>query len=220
MFFRASIPVLLIALGEIVASAAPVTPGIPQLQVKLYELAETLRRRGITKSTYTLVEPAAVAAHSTPFRWPRRTRELYRAPTSSSTHWGDDPHAQLAGLYANTYDQTAAKVNGFQWPPTKITDGFAYTAPAASFRPNNFDLYDMLSNAREFMADTWIGFLGASANDESVPKGPAPFPVVRGGAWNYSCRHLRINYRDPYYSSEVASNMFGIRLVRELWWEA
>lgn len=137
-----------------------------------------------------------------------------RGGTNTTFFWGND--VKHVDLYANTYDQTADKANKFQWPATNVTDGFAYTAPVASFRPNGFGLYDMIANAREFMADSWVGFLGSSANDGSVHVGPAPFPVVRGAAWDYTVRNLRINYRDPYYSSEVATNMFGIRLVREL----
>ncbi|KJZ74883.1 hypothetical protein HIM_05792 [Hirsutella minnesotensis 3608] len=137
-----------------------------------------------------------------------------RGGTNTTFFWGND--VTEANLWANTYDQTADKANHFQWKATPGTDGFAYTAPVASFRPNGYGLYDMIANAREFMEDSWVGYLGSSANDGSVHRGPAPFPVLRGAAWDYTVRNLRINYRDPYYSSEVASNMFGMRLVREL----
>ncbi|RDA88776.1 hypothetical protein CP532_4114 [Ophiocordyceps camponoti-leonardi (nom. inval.)] len=140
-----------------------------------------------------------------------------RGGTNTTFFWGNDRHVEQANLYANTYDQTSQKANRFQWPASNVTDGFAYTAPVASFRPNGFGLYDMTANAREFMADDWVPFLGGvAANDGSVHVGPAPFPVVRGASWNYTPRNLRINYRNAYFSSEVATNMFGIRLVREL----
>ncbi|RCI09434.1 hypothetical protein L249_3666 [Ophiocordyceps polyrhachis-furcata BCC 54312] len=141
-----------------------------------------------------------------------------RGGTNTTFFWGDDPHVQQANLYANTYDQTSDRANHFQWPAANVTDGFAYTAPVASFRPNGFGLYDMTANAREFMDDSWVPFLGGgvAANDGSVHLGPAPFPVLRGAAWCYTPRNLRINYRNAYFSSEVATNMFGIRLVREL----
>ncbi|PFH61130.1 hypothetical protein XA68_18137 [Ophiocordyceps unilateralis] len=140
-----------------------------------------------------------------------------RGGTNTTFFWGNDRHVELANLYANTYDQTSQKANRFQWPAANVTDGYAYTAPVASFRPNGFGLYDMTANAREFMADSWVPFLGSvAANDGSVHTGPAPFPVLRGAAWDYTPRNLRINYRNAYFSSEVATNMFGIRLVREL----
>ncbi|PFH55680.1 hypothetical protein XA68_17825 [Ophiocordyceps unilateralis] len=138
-----------------------------------------------------------------------------RGGTNTTFFWGHD--FDLVYLYANAYDQTSKAVNMFPWEAANDTDGYAYTAPVASFRPNGYDLYDMTANAREFVADDWVEFLGPSAaNDGSIHQGPAPFPVLRGGAWNYEPRNLRISYRDGYFSSEVSSNMFGLRLVREL----
>ncbi|KJZ68388.1 hypothetical protein HIM_12219 [Hirsutella minnesotensis 3608] len=137
-----------------------------------------------------------------------------RGGTQTTFFWGND--VKHVNLWANTYDKTADDANHFQWPATNVTDGFAYTAPVASFRPNGYGLYDMIANAREYMEDSWVGYLGSSENDGSPHRGPAPFPVLRGAAWDYTVRNLRLNYRNPYYSSEVATNMFGIRLVREL----
>ena len=137
-----------------------------------------------------------------------------RGGTQNVFFWGDT--LEHIGEYANHYDVTAQAANHVQSPRTNATDGFAYTAPVASFKPNGFGLYDVTANAREFMEDDWIENLGTSASDGSAHVGPAPFPEVRGGAWNYFYRNLRLNYRSAYLSSEVATNMFGIRLVREL----
>ncbi|UNI22449.1 Formylglycine-generating enzyme [Purpureocillium takamizusanense] len=138
-----------------------------------------------------------------------------RGGSNDSFFWGHD--LDHVNLYANSYDQTARAANNFTWVATNVTDGFPYTAPVASFRPNAFGLYDVTANAREFMADSWVPDLARSPNNGSVHPDPvAPFPVVRGGAWNYQPQNLRLNYRTAYFSSEVATNMFGIRLVREL----
>ncbi|EFY87597.1 hypothetical protein MAC_06309 [Metarhizium acridum CQMa 102] len=137
-----------------------------------------------------------------------------RGGSQDTFFWGNDIEDVVS--YANSFDTTSKKVNGFRWANTPVDDGFAWTAPVASFRPNNFGLYDVTANAREFCADTWIRDLGNAAADGSVHTGTAPFPVVRGGAWNYQPQNLRINYRSAYFSSEVATNMFGFRLVREL----
>jgi formylglycine-generating enzyme required for sulfatase activity len=118
--------------------------------------------------------------------------------------------------YANTYDDAASDANHFRWPSNGLVDGFPHTAPVGSFLPNGYGLYDMTANAREFMADDWIENLGEAAHDGSIHAGPVPFPVFRGGAWNYNPRNLRINYRSAYFSSEISTNMFGIRLVRDL----
>lgn len=154
------------------------------------------------------------------------TGATYRLPTEDEWEWAArggshdtffwGNNLKQAGLFANTYDINAQQANHFNWPATTVMDGFAYTAPVASFEPNAFGLYDVTGNAREFMADSWVPNLSTAANDGSIHIGPAPFPVVRGGAWNYQPQNLRINYRSAYFSSEVATNMFGIRLVREL----
>ncbi|KAI6779359.1 uncharacterized protein J7T54_000457 [Emericellopsis cladophorae] len=137
-----------------------------------------------------------------------------RGGTNTTFFWGDT--LDLASEYANTYDNSSAEVNHFRWPSNKLWDGFPHTAPVASFKPNGYGLYDMTANAREFMADDWLPFLSSADSDGSIHKGPAPFPTVRGGAWNYNPKNLRISYRSAYTSSEVATNMFGIRLVRDL----
>lgn len=137
-----------------------------------------------------------------------------RGGTQDTFFWGN----QLDDVvwYANSFDITSKRVNGFPWDNTPVDDGFAWTAPVASFQPNGFGLYDVTANAREFCADTWVRDLSDAAADGGVHVGAAPFPVVRGGAWNYQPQNLRINYRSAYFSSEVATNMFGFRLVREL----
>ncbi|KAF4585886.1 sulfatase-modifying factor enzyme 1 domain-containing protein [Ophiocordyceps camponoti-floridani] len=148
----------------------------------------------------------------------------YHRKTNGSTPPAEAPTIPSSGAptspeqnqWANTYDTSSSTTNAFPWSHTNVTDSFAYTAPVASFRPNGFGLYDVTGNAREFTADDWIERLGGAASDGSVRKGPAPFPVVRGGAWNYQPMNLRLNYRSAYFSSEVSTNMFGFRLVRHL----
>lgn len=160
-------------------------------------------------------------------RWlSARARARYRLPSEDEWEWAAragsrdaffwGPDLAPAPRFANTFDLDAKRVNGFAWACVAAHDGFPHTAPVASFAPNAFGLYDVTGNAREFMADTWLRNLTGAARDGSVHDGPAPFPVVRGGAWNYQPQNLRISYRSAYLSSEVATNMFGFRLVREL----
>ncbi|KAM3547916.1 hypothetical protein ARSEF4850_009726 [Beauveria asiatica] len=137
-----------------------------------------------------------------------------RGGSKNTFFWGNEIEQVIS--YANSYDKMSKQVNGFGWGSTPVTDGFAWTAPVASFQPNGFGLYDVTANAREFCADTWVRDLSDAANDGQVHTGVAPFPVLRGGGWNYQPQNLRINYRSAYFSSEVATNMFGFRLVREL----
>nr|AHX39411.1 hypothetical protein wt6.34c [Streptomyces sp. WT6] len=162
----------------------------------------------------------------------RRTGYTYRLPTEgeweyvaragtvSTFFWGE--RIEAAGEYANTYDEDAFAANRFRagtktWEQVAgVHDGYAFTAPVASFKPNRFGLYDVTGNAREFVADTWVEDLKNASADASVRRGEAPFVVVRGGAWNYRPLNLRIAYRSGYLCSEARTNMFGFRLVRDL----
>lgn len=155
-----------------------------------------------------------------------KTGQEYRLPTEDEWEWAarggstgvffwGDTIDQVAE-YANSFDTSSKLANGFSWAGTNVDDGFPYTAPVGSFEANGFGLYDMTGNVREFMADNWVLDPSASANDGSVRNADVPFPVLRGGAWNYQPQNLRIDYRSAYFSSEVATNMFGFRLVREL----
>ncbi|MFI1731908.1 formylglycine-generating enzyme family protein [Streptomyces acidicola] len=163
----------------------------------------------------------------------KRTGEKYRLPTEGEWEyaarggtqtpffWGDN--VEDAGLYANTYDEDSYAANHFsvlgsgEWDHVhNVHDGFEYTAPVGSFKPNPFGLYDMTGNAREFVADTWVDSEAGATADASVRYGEAQFVVLRGGAWVYQPQNLRIAYRSGYLSSETRTNMFGFRLVRDL----
>ena len=64
-------------------------------------------------------------------------------------------------------------------------DGFAYTAPVASYFANDYGLYDMAGNVAEWCEDAWnpaataiVWDLNPTYNDESEPR-----KVVRSGSW-------------------------------------
>jgi len=73
-----------------------------------------------------------------------------RAGTQTAYPWGNNPDD--GGGFANAADQTFKRrfptVTTFPWD-----DGFVYTAPVGSFKPNSWGLYDMIGNALEWCSD-------------------------------------------------------------------
>ncbi|WP_199610764.1 formylglycine-generating enzyme family protein [Flocculibacter collagenilyticus] len=72
------------------------------------------------------------------------------------------------------------------------------SSPVASFKRNQFGLYDTVGNV-------WEWTLSESENSEGV---------VRGGAYNFAPRLARVSTRIPL-ASDFRSNYIGFRVVRE-----
>ncbi|MCC9000881.1 MAG: formylglycine-generating enzyme family protein, partial [Candidatus Contendobacter sp.] len=134
-----------------------------------------------------------------------------RAGIATSRYWGDDPDQGCA--YAN-----AADLDGKQmfvgWTVMKCHDGHIYTAPAGSYRSNDFGLHDMLGNILEWTCSLYDKDAPAPIQSCQQPIEDRQF-VVRGGSWNDEPRNVRsaerhrsrANYQDYF---------LGFRLVREL----
>jgi len=117
---------------------------------------------------------------------------------------------------------------GDEWPPPKNSgnfsdwkiidgydDGYVYTAPVGSYKPNGYGLYDMASNVWEWCAD-WYDDKYYANSLKSNPKGPdsGQDRVLRGGSWYllFNTDNLRVAYRfsgDPPFTS----NIVGFRCV-------
>lgn len=95
---------------------------------------------------------------------------------------------------------------------TGPNDGYAFTAPVGSFKPNPFGLYDMTGNVWEWCGD-WVGKYGAGV--ESDPMGPkmGTERVMRGGCWSDSpayCRSALREWRKP----DFRLTFLGFRVVQ------
>jgi formylglycine-generating enzyme required for sulfatase activity/class 3 adenylate cyclase len=108
-----------------------------------------------------------------PYRLPSEAEWEYaaRAGTTTPFYWGTGP-GQVC-QYENVADQTAKEtftdVNFFAMP---CRDGFAYTAPVGSFKPNQFGLFDMAGNVSVYTEDCWNdGYTGAPTDGSAWTSG-------------------------------------------------
>jgi formylglycine-generating enzyme required for sulfatase activity len=105
-----------------------------------------------------------------------------RAGTTTAYSWGDDIQKDgkaMADCFAC----------GSEW------DG-KQTAPAGSFPPNAFGLYDMLGNAWEWVEDCYHdSYDGAPQDGAAWTAGDCSQRVIRGGSWGDQPQILRSAFR-------------------------
>jgi formylglycine-generating enzyme required for sulfatase activity len=134
-----------------------------------------------------------------------------RAGTQSIRFWGNDP--DKACTYANVADQAGKKT--FNWAPIhECDDGYDYTSPVGRFKPNKFELYDMLGNVSEWCEDVYIADI-YSRSDKKNPMyiSGGPDRVLRGGSWNDEPGSVRCANR--YFDDPAGrDNSLGFRLLR------
>nr|WP_220810550.1 formylglycine-generating enzyme family protein [Noviherbaspirillum aridicola] len=137
-----------------------------------------------------------------------------RAGTTTRYHSGDDPHSLLK--VANVFDAASGR-HWKKWAPYALAgdDGYAFTAPAGSFEPNAFGLYDMHGNAWEWTAD-WHDDTYYAHSPVDDPQGPesGTVRVRRGGSWHTWAFYARSAYRN-WNAPDTRYTLVGIRLLRE-----
>lgn len=141
-----------------------------------------------------------------------------RAGTDTAYFWGDSNAEQCA--FANGRDQ-AAKASSSEFFDKNSTfadcsDGFDFTAPVASFKPNGFGLFDTTGNVLEWVQDCYHdSYKGAPGDGRAWQEDGCENRVLRGGSWINKPSILRSAYRGWFRPVETDS-ISGFRLARTL----
>jgi formylglycine-generating enzyme required for sulfatase activity len=158
------------------------------------------------------------------YRLPAETEWEYaaRGGTTTARYFGDrdsdeDTVLSVACDYANVYDASAVTELPFPYPSARCNDRHTFTAPVGSFKPNAFDLYDMIGNVREWLEDCYTAsYVGRPADGRAwVWAGGCELRGVRGGSWATRPAESRAAARGGEPQGLRQSDL-GFRLVREL----
>jgi len=87
------------------------------------------------------------------------------------------------------------------------------TKPVALLKPNNFGLYDMSGNLREWTNTEYDGDFTKNVNNKIITNHTNNRMVVRGGSWNNYDGNIRLsfrNYNDPYNDNDDYGCRIGV----------
>jgi formylglycine-generating enzyme required for sulfatase activity len=145
------------------------------------------------------------------YRLPAEAEWEYAARGGTQTRFpGSDDAGDLSQI-GNLADASLKAMSPRQKRAAATSDGYAFTAPVGSFRPNNFGLHDVVGNVAELCAD-WFDPSYYAQSPENDPAGPAfgERRVARGGAWF----HLPLSVADRWPMPLTARNdCMGFRVA-------
>jgi formylglycine-generating enzyme required for sulfatase activity len=109
-----------------------------------------------------------------------------------------------------------------KWPTAtwavSWNDGYAFTAPVGSFKPNDFGLYDMHGNVWQWCSD-WYQASYYQDTPKQDPQGPAagPIHVSRGGSHSDGPGYCRAACRHSFWNNgrpDDRGSSLGFRVLR------
>ncbi|MCY3547121.1 MAG: formylglycine-generating enzyme family protein [Gemmatimonadetes bacterium] len=143
------------------------------------------------------------------------TGHRYRLLSEAEWEYAARAGASTARPWGETVTDACLFANG-DYSALPCGDGHENTAPAGSFKPNAFGLYDLLGNVWEWTQDCWNeGYAGAPGDGRAWESGDCSARVLRGGSWYHGVKDLRVAYRlrSPFLDRSL---IVGFRVARSL----
>ena len=152
-----------------------------------------------------------------PYRLPSEAEFEYalRAGRSSPYWWGDGSPTEVV---ENLTGERDVSRNRRQWETYFDNYGDRHwgPAPAASFKPNPFGLFDMGGNVAEWVLDCWHDSYIRAPDDGSPWVNPGcETRVVRGAYWASAPHQARSAFRLQAQSG-LSDGRVGFRIARDL----
>jgi len=130
------------------------------------------------------------------YRLPTEAEWEYVCRAGATTRYWPGDNAEDLTSVDNLADASLKDILPSSAPASSASDGFPFSAPVASFRPNPFGLYDLHGNVAEWCAD-WYDDAYYAASPPVDPKGPesGAYRVLRGGHWGRRSHYARSSLR-------------------------
>ena len=157
-----------------------------------------------------------------------RTGQTYRLPSEAEWEYAARANSKFPAFWGEDWTQACVFQNGADRSFVEVApdipydqfadcdDGYAFTAPVASFEPNAFGLYDVGGNVSEWTADCYAtGHANAPADGTPYDMRPCGAWVAKGGSWAGFPGLLRVATRLPI-RAESAGSGFGFRVARDV----
>ncbi len=152
-----------------------------------------------------------------PYRLLTESEREYAARAGKTTRYSFGENPDEICRYGNGADLTV-KQRFSNLPVANCSDGYVFTSPVGSFKPNDWGLYDMHGNVRDRVEDCYHPNYNGAPTDGSawIKGGDCSRRVLRGGSWVNAPKDLRAASRDAGAPGALRYDNYGFRVARNL----